>query len=216
MKAFIFDLDGVIVDTAKYHFNAWQRIGHKLGFTLTHSQNESLKGVSRVESLERLVAWAKTSLSEAQKKELLQEKNEDYLQQIDHMGKEEILPGVSDLLSYAQAQKIPIALGSASKNATRILEKLELRSFFDAIVDGNHVTQSKPNPEVFLKGAKLLNHAPKNCIVFEDAAAGIEAAKNAGMTTIGMGGAEEVQTADYTFTQMTEITPNILANILNR
>ncbi len=211
MKAFIFDLDGVIVDTAKYHFIAWKRIGEKVGFTLTHEQNESLKGVSRVESLDRILAWAKVELAREEKERLLIEKNQDYLAQIDDMGQEEILPGVLSLLQYAKENNIPVALGSASKNATAILQKLGITSYFDALVDGNHVTKSKPDPEVFLKGAEILQQDPKNCIVFEDAAAGIQAAKTAGMTTIGMGTAEEVQTADYCFNTMEEITHEFIS-----
>lgn len=211
MKAFIFDLDGVIVDTAKYHFIAWKRIGEKVGFTLTHEQNESLKGVSRVESLDRILGWAKVELSQEEKKQLLLEKNEDYLAQINDMGREEILPGVLDLLQYAKDKSIPVALGSASKNATPILEKLGITPYFNALVDGNHVTKSKPNPEVFLKGAELLQQDPKNCIVFEDAAAGIQAAKAAGMITIGMGGAEEVQSAHHCFDSMEEITHQFIS-----
>ena len=213
MKAFIFDLDGVIVDTAKYHFIAWKRIGEKVGFQLSHEQNESLKGVSRVESLERILGWAEAEISSTEKEALLIEKNEDYLQQIYAMGREEILPGVIELLQFAQENNIPVALGSASKNATRILEKLNITSYFNAIVDGNHVTKSKPDPEVFLKGAALLNQAPKDCIVFEDAAAGIAAAKAAGMTTIGMGGADEVKTADHCFDTMALIKPEFIRSL---
>ena len=213
MKAFIFDLDGVIVDTAKYHFIAWKRIGEKVGFILTHEQNESLKGVSRVESLDRILSWAKVTLSQEEKDLFLLDKNEDYLAQINDMGKEEILPGVLTLLQYAKDNKIPVALGSASKNATPILQKLGITTYFDALVDGNHVSKSKPDPEVFLKGAALLEQDPKNCIVFEDAAAGIQAAKSAGMITIGMGGAEEVQTADHCFDTMEEITHEFISTL---
>ncbi len=213
MKAFIFDLDGVIVDTAKYHFIAWKRIGEKVGFTLTHEQNESLKGVSRVASLDRILDWAKVAISAEEKARLLVEKNEDYLAQINDMGQEEMLPGVLALLKYAQTNKIPVALGSASKNATAILQKLGITAYFDALVDGNHVTQSKPDPEVFLRGAALLEQPAENCIVFEDAAAGIAAAKAAGMTTIGMGGAAEVQTADYCFDTMEEITHEFIISL---
>ena len=213
MKAFIFDLDGVIVDTANYHFIAWKRIGEKLGYHLTHEQNESLKGVSRVESLERILSWAGVDIDTQKKEALLIEKNEDYLNQIDRMGREEILSGVLELLEYAKQNDIPVALGSASKNATRILEKLNITSYFNAIVDGNHVAKSKPDPEVFLKGASLLNQVPEDCIVFEDAAAGIAAAKAAGMTTIGMGGADEVKIADHCFDSMDLITPEFIRSL---
>lgn len=213
MKAFIFDLDGVIVDTANYHFIAWKRIGEKLGYPLTHEQNESLKGVSRVESLECILSWAGVDIDTQKKEALLIEKNEDYLNQIDRMGREEILSGVLELLEYAKQNDIPVALGSASKNATRILEKLNITSYFNAIVDGNHVAKSKPDPEVFLKGASLLNQVPEDCIVFEDAAAGIAAAKAAGMTTIGMGGADEVKIADHCFDSMDLITPEFIRSL---
>ena len=213
MKAFIFDLDGVIVDTANYHFIAWKRIGEKLGYPLTHEQNESLKGVSRVESLERILSWAGVDIDTQKKEALLIEKNEDYLNQIDRMGREEILSGVLELLEYTKQNDIPVALGSASKNATRILEKLNITSYFNAIVDGNHVAKSKPDPEVFLKGASLLNQVPEDCIVFEDAAAGIAAAKAAGMTTIGMGGADEVKIADHCFDSMDLITPEFIRSL---
>ncbi len=213
MKAFIFDLDGVIVDTAKYHFLAWKRIGEKVGFSLTNEQNESLKGISRTESLERILGWAEVRFSKEEKEALLIEKNKDYLQQIEGMGQEEILPGVLDLLDFAQKNKVPVSLGSASKNATRILKKLAIDHLFDAIVDGNSVTASKPNPEVFLKGAELLQQEPNNCIVFEDAAAGIQAAKAAGMISIGMGGTDEVKTADHCFTKMTEVTKEFITTL---
>ena len=213
MKAFIFDLDGVIVDTAKYHFQAWKRIGEKLGFTLSHTQNESLKGVSRIASLDRILSWANTSLTEEEKQQLLVEKNEDYLAQISTMGQDEILPGVLELLTYCQSNSILVALGSASKNGTLILEKLEITSFFNAIVDGNHVSKSKPDPEVFLKGAQALGVAPSDCVVFEDAAAGVDAARAAGMRTVGMGGAKEVAHADFCFHQMTEISIEFIRSL---
>ncbi len=213
MKALIFDLDGVIVDTAKYHFKAWKRTGEKLGFSLSNEQNESLKGISRIESLERILDWAKVSLSQKEKEILLHDKNNDYLAQIDKMDRNEILPGVIDLLTFAKKNNWPVALGSASKNATGILNKLNISTFFNVIVDGNHVTKSKPDPEVFLKGAEGLNVNPKDCIVFEDAAAGIEAAKAAGMIAIGMGGSAEVKIADYCFKYMTEVTPSFFSTL---
>jgi beta-phosphoglucomutase len=212
MKALIFDLDGVIVDTAKYHYIAWKNIAKQVGFELSPMQNQSLKGISRVESLERILKWANVTLSEAEKNDLLHQKNEEYLLLISNMGADEIMPGVVSVLQYAQKENIPVALGSASKNATRILQKLGLSPYFNAIVDGNHVSKSKPDPEVFLRAAHLLKHIPEHCMVFEDAAAGIQAAKTAGMITIGMGGEKEVNTADYTFTSMEEVTAFLISN----
>ena len=149
MKAFIFDLDGVIVDTAKYHFLAWKRTGKKVGFTLTHEQNESLKGVSRIESLDRILSWAKVELFQEEKAQLLHEKNQDYLAQINTIGQDEILPGVLTLLQYAKENNIPVALGSASKNATVILEKLGITSYFNALVDGITLLNQNLIPKSF-------------------------------------------------------------------
>lgn len=213
MKGFLFDLDGVIVDTAKYHYIAWKRVGKQLGFELTLEQNEQLKGVSRIDSLEQIIVWADVQCSAEEKKRLLEEKNKDYLRQIENMGTDEILEGVEDLLRYAREKNIAVALGSASKNGTRILEKLGLTHYFQAIIDGNNVTRSKPDPEVFLKGAEALELDPKDCIVFEDAAAGIAAAKKAGMRTIGMGGSPELATADYCFDSMKNISPSFIENL---
>lgn len=213
MKGFLFDLDGVIVDTAKYHYIAWKRVGEQLDFELTLEQNEQLKGVSRVDSLERIIAWAGAACDAEEKKRLLIEKNEDYLRQIENMGTDEILPGVEELLRYARENKIAVALGSASRNGTRILEKLGLTHYFQAIIDGNNVTRSKPDPEVFLKGAEALGLDQKDCIVFEDAAAGIQAAKKAGMRTIGMGGSPELAAADYCFDSMENIPPSFLETL---
>jgi beta-phosphoglucomutase len=186
-KACLFDLDGVLVDTAIYHFQAWKNLGTKFGYTLTEEQNEQLKGVSRVESLNRILAWANYSATEEEKSTWLIEKNENYLELISNMNPSEILPGVLDFLQEIKTQGYLIALGSASKNAEVILRKTGLISWFDAIIDGNHVQKSKPDPEVFLKGAEALGVSPENCIVFEDASAGIEAAKRAGMKAIGIG-----------------------------
>lgn len=213
MKGFLFDLDGVIVDTAKYHYIAWKRVGEQLGFELTPAQNEQLKGVSRIDSLDRIMGWANVSCSPEEKKRLLIEKNDDYLRQIENMDTDEILDGVEEILQYARENNIAVALGSASKNGTRILEKLGLTHYFQAIIDGNHVTRSKPDPEVFLKGAEALGLAPNDCIVFEDAAAGIAAAQNAGMRTIGMGGSPELAAADYCFDSMKDISPSFIQNL---
>ena len=187
LKACLFDLDGVLVDTAIYHFQAWKNLGKNFDYELSEEQNEELKGVSRVASLDRILTWAKKEASQVEKTAWLIEKNENYLDLISNMNPDEILPGVLAFLQAIKDQGYLIALGSASKNAEIILEKTGLITWFDAIIDGNHVQKSKPDPEVFLKGAEALGVSPEDCIVFEDASAGIEAAKRAGMKSIGIG-----------------------------
>jgi beta-phosphoglucomutase len=186
-KACLFDLDGVLVDTAIYHFQAWKMLGENFNYQLTEEQNEQLKGVSRVESLNRILNWASYLATDEQKEVWLKEKNDNYLQLISNMNPSEILPGVLDFLGQIKAEGYKIALGSASKNAEIILEKTGLMPWFDLIIDGNKVSKSKPDPEVFLKGAEGLGFTPEECIVFEDAQAGVEAAINGGMKVIGIG-----------------------------
>jgi beta-phosphoglucomutase len=213
--AFIFDLDGVIVDTAKYHYAAWKNLANTLGFDFTEAQNEQLKGVSRVKSLEIILKIGKIDLSEDQKKSLLVKKNLEYLAYVNRMTSEEILPGVIDLLNFLDANNIKYALGSASKNAPMILEKVGLINKFTAIVDGNDVTKAKPNPEVFLIGAQKLHMNPDNCVVFEDAIAGIQAANAANMVSIGIGDKKVLEEADYVFKDMSAITTDFLKNLIN-
>ncbi len=195
-KACLFDLDGVLVDTAIYHFQAWKMLGENFNYQLTEEQNEQLKGVSRVESLNRILDWANYSATSEQKEAWLIEKNENYLQLISTMNPAEILPGVLDFLGQIKEQGYKIALGSASKNSEVILTKTGLLPWFDLIIDGNKVTKSKPDPEVFLKGAEGLGFKPEECIVFEDAQAGVEAAKKGGMKAIGIGEADVLSEAD--------------------
>lgn len=216
-KAFIFDLDGVIVDTAKYHFLAWQKVANSLGINFTHEDNELLKGVSRVRSLEIILGLGDNiEITEEKKNELLIKKNEDYLVYIDKMDDSEILPGVMNVLDFLKANKQPIILGSASKNARPILEKVNILHYFDDIVDGNDVTNAKPDPEVFLVGAKKANQSAENSIVFEDSVAGIEAANIAGMTSIGIGEASVLNEAKYNFNNFTEITEDFLNELINK
>jgi len=214
MKSFIFDLDGVIVDTAKYHFLAWRNLANDLGFEFTEHQNELLKGVSRVKSLEILLGIGKVKLPDDKKQTLLIKKNEEYLGYVNKMTADEILPGVNDLLNYLDTNHVKYALGSASKNAPLILEKVGLLSRFTALVDGNDVSKAKPDPEVFLIGAKKLKAKPEDCIVVEDAIAGIEAAKNGGMIAIGIGDAKVLSKADYVFKDVTGLTAEFLKNII--
>jgi len=213
--AFIFDLDGVIVDTAKYHFLAWKNLANSLGFDFTEEQNELLKGVSRVKSLEILLDIGKVSLSDEKKQILLQEKNEEYLEYVEKMTNSEILPGISELLNYLQEKKITFALGSASKNAPMILEKVGLLNKFSAVVDGNDVSKAKPDPEVFLIAAKKLHKNPEDCIVIEDAQAGVQAAINARMTCIGIGDEKVLKEADYVLASTNELTIDFVEKIIS-
>ncbi len=211
---FIFDLDGVIVDTAKYHFLAWKNLANSLGFNFTKEQNELLKGVSRVKSLEILLEIGKVELSEEKKQILLVKKNTEYLGYVNKMTDEEILPGINELLNYLDARGIKYALGSASKNAPLILEKVGLIKRFAALVDGNDVSKVKPDPQVFLIGAQKLHMKPKNCIVVEDAIAGVEAANAAKMISIGIGDAELLSEATYVLKDTNGFTADFLKNLL--
>lgn len=196
VKACIFDLDGVVVDTAKYHFIAWKQLANELGFSFTEEHNELLKGVSRMRSLDILLSIGGFEKTEAEKQVLANEKNERYVAFIQQMTPDEILPGLEQFLQGLKEKGIKIALGSASKNAPMILEQIGLASLFDAIVDGNHVSKAKPDPEVFLKGAEKLCINPSECIVFEDAIAGIEAARAGKMRCVGIGDAQTLGNAD--------------------
>ena len=197
IKACLFDLDGVIVDTARYHFIAWKEMADELGFVFTEKENELLKGVSRLRSLEILLELGKIDKTEAEKLQLAETKNQRYLKYVNQMTEAEILPGVTRLLEDLRCNGILIALGSASKNAPLILERIHLKEKFDAVVDGNSVSNAKPDPEVFLKGASILHVKPNECLVFEDAQAGIDAALNGGMRVIGIGSSENLSYADH-------------------
>lgn len=214
-KAFIFDLDGVIVDTAKYHYLAWEKIASELGIEFTHEHNELLKGVSRVRSLDIILGLGEVDASQTQKDEWLIQKNEDYLCYLVDMDQSEILPGVMTVLEFLKANQQPIALGSASKNARPILEKTGILSYFDAIVDGNDVSNAKPDPEVFLQAAQKLGISNENSIVFEDSVAGIQAANIASMTSIGIGEASILNEAKFNFQDFTYIDEAFLNSLIN-
>ena len=215
-KGFIFDLDGVIVDTAKYHFLAWKKLANSIGIDFTEVQNEQLKGVSRVKSLEKILAWADKTISEDQFMELMARKNNDYLSYIAKMNESEILPEVVNTLDYLIENKQPIALGSASKNAREILKKVNLFDKFNAIVDGNDVTEAKPNPEVFLMAANKLGTEPENCIVFEDSVAGVQAANSAKMISIGIGQQQVLYEANNVFTDFREMGIAYIKELINK
>ena len=213
-KAFIFDLDGVIVDTAKYHFLAWQKLANQLGINFTHEHNEELKGVSRVRSLDLILALGNITASQEDKNKWLIQKNEDYLSYLVDMDEREILPGVVKVLEYLKNNNQAIALGSASKNARPILEKTNIMHFFDAIVDGNDVSNAKPDPEVFLQAARKLGIINENAIVFEDSVAGIQAANSAKMISIGIGDSSVLYEAKYNFKDFTFIDETFLAQLI--
>lgn len=211
---FIFDLDGVIVDTAKYHYLAWKKLADELGIAFTEEDNELFKGVSRKRCLEILLEMGNVNASQEQIDAWLFEKNEDYLSYIDKMDESEILPDVTKVLNYLKEKQIPMALGSASKNARPILEKVNLLSYFDTLVDGNRVEKAKPDPEVFLIAAENLDMRPENCVVFEDALAGIEASNEAGMISVGIGEPDVLTEAKYNFTDFTEIDFEFLDGLI--
>jgi beta-phosphoglucomutase len=196
IEACIFDLDGVIVDTAKYHFIAWRALAEELGFTFTQEDNERLKGVSRMQSLEILLEIGGKKFPDVEKLEMAQRKNTLYVSYIEKMTPDEILPGVREFLEELKSKGIKMALGSASKNSPMILEQVQLLGMFDAVVDGNSISEAKPNPEVFLKGAERLGVKPPYCVVFEDAIAGVEAARNAQMRCVGIGEPQTLHMAD--------------------
>jgi beta-phosphoglucomutase len=206
IKACIFDLDGVIVDTAVYHYKAWKRLANELGFDFTEEDNEKLKGVSRVRSLDLILQWGGVTKTEAEKEELAARKNDWYVEMINHMTPAEILPGAKEFLEKCRAAGIKTALGSASKNSMTILDKINMTGFFDAVIDGNKVTKPKPDPEVFLKGAEALNVAPADCVVFEDAIAGVEAAKNGGMKVVGIGSPTVLTQANLVVSGLNEMS----------
>ncbi len=204
----IFDLDGVIVDTAKFHFMAWQKIAEELGFKFMVEDNERLKGVSRMRSLEILLEIGGLTRSEDEKNAIAKKKNELYLEMLVDLSPEDTLVGVKDFILFLRRSGIKTALGSASKNAAYILRKLDILRLFDEIVDGTMTSEGKPNPEVFLLGAKLLNLDPKACVVFEDAPAGIEAANRCGMYSVGIGDVnslKEAQTVIADFSKWMEL-----------
>lgn len=211
---FLFDLDGVIVDTAKYHYLAWKDLAQELGIPFTQQDNELLKGVSRMRSFEIILELGKRTMTEAEKLHYCTRKNEVYLSYIDLLRPEEILPGAKEFLLAARSAGIGVALGSASKNAPRILDKLELTELFDVIVDGTVVSAAKPDPEVFLKGAEGLGLPAGSCIVFEDSAAGIEAAHAGSMKAVGVGNRSDLPEADTWITGFAGLTPDALLNML--
>jgi beta-phosphoglucomutase len=206
VKALIFDLDGVIVTTEHNHFIAWKRTAESLGIPFEEEHNELLKGVSRVDSLKKILELGAKTISTEEFDALLISKNEFYVDSIQDLNQTDLLPGVLSLLQEATSKGIKLGIGSSSKNANFILKLLKIDHFFDVVIDGNGVDHPKPHPEVFLNGAKALGLAPAECIVFEDAASGITAAKAGGFIAIAVGNPNIAEMADTYFNDLTEFS----------
>ncbi len=211
VEAFVFDLDGVLTDTAELHYLAWKELADELGITFTRVQNEALRGVSRRESLERLLQGRPVSDDQAQ--ELMDRKNRRYQEMLERLTPSNVLPGVSALLDELRAQGVRVVVASASRNARRILELVQLESHIDALVDGGSVARTKPAPDLFLHAAATVGASPERCVVVEDAAAGIAAGRAAGMWTVGLGPYERVGLADLVYPSLADVQ---LARLLER
>jgi beta-phosphoglucomutase len=206
-KGALFDLDGVLVDTAKYHYLAWKWLAAQWGFEFTEADNERLKGVSRMRSLEIVLEIGGVELTEEEKRSRAEQKNERYLEYIRQMDESELLPGAKEYLLLLKERGVRIALGSASKNAAFILSKVGIADLFDAVIDGTKVSMAKPDPEVFIAGCRELGLQPEECIVFEDAEAGVEAAIAAGMYVIGIGKPAILAAANRVIGGLNELLP---------
>lgn len=206
IKGFIFDLDGVITDTAASHYKAWKKLSDDMGWAFDHEVNDKLRGISRMDSIQVILDHNNTSLDENKSAELAAKKNDIYVASLETMTPEDYLPGAKELLTHLRTEGFSVALGSASKNAIKVLEQLNASGYFDVIGDGNSVSKSKPEPDIFLYGAEKLNLQPEECIVFEDAESGIDAAKAGGFYSVGIGPKERVGHADLRFDSMAEAT----------
>ena len=211
---FIFDLDGVITDTAKFHYQAWKALADSLGISIDETFNETLKGISRMDSLDRILAHghSENAFTPAEKEALAQQKNDHYVQLLEHLTTEDVLPGVVPLLQQAQARHIPCAVASASKNAPLILEKLGVRAYFATIVDPDSLSKGKPDPEIFLAAADSIGVLPQNAIGFEDAQSGIDGLKAAGIYAVGLSASQPLIGADMQVSEMTELSVDALLN----
>lgn len=204
IQGWIFDLDGVLTDTAEYHYQAWQRLADSLGLPFDRGRNEALRGVSRRRSLELLLAGR--VYPEAQMLALMERKNRDYQALLTQVTPEDLLPGVRDLLAALRAAGMAVAVGSASKNAREVVQRLQIDAYLDGLADGYSVVRPKPAPDLFVYAAGLLRTCVHECVVFEDATAGVEAAKTAGMYTVGLGPVERVGQADVVWPDLAQVT----------
>jgi len=208
LDAFIFDLDGVITDTAEYHFLAWQALANDIDITFSREDNEQLKGISRMESLEIIleIGGRTADFSEAEKEVLAAKKNEHYLTLIQKISPDDILPGMKEFIATIKEKGLKIGLASASKNAFTVMEALGLKDDFDVIVDAKTIINGKPHPEVFLTAAKLLGVNAKDCIGVEDAVAGVEAIKSAEMFAVAIGPKESFAKADIVYAKTEDVS----------
>lgn len=213
IKACIFDLDGVIVDTAKYHFLAWKKLADELNINFTKEDNEKLKGVSRMKSLDIILDLGKLQFDAETKNKLAEKKNKWYLEYIHKLDKSEVLPGVEKFLTDLRQRGIKIALGSASKNARLILKNIQMENYFDAIIDGTKITKAKPDPEVFLASAEELHIKPEECVVFEDAEAGVQAALRGGMKAVGIGSEKILHEANRVIPGFSGVSTDFIKNL---
>lgn len=212
-KACIFDLDGVIVDTVPAHYVAWKAMADELNIPFTEVDNEHLKGLSRNESMRKILEIGNMTKSEDEILHYTTKKNNIYVDIISKMTPQDILPGVLDFIQLLKNNDVAIAIGSSSKNTPTILKAVGLDTIFDAVVDGNQVTHSKPDPEVFLKGATKLGVSPEECVVLEDAISGVEAAKRGGMKCVGVGEPSVLKAADVVVPDLTKLNLEILRNL---
>jgi beta-phosphoglucomutase len=203
LKAVLFDLDGVIVDTAKYHYIAWKALAEQLGIYFDEEINERLKGVSRMASLDIILERSDRNYSEAEKEALATAKNDQYVAMVKKISPAEILPGVVDFLKELKTAGINSAVCSASKSAGMIIDLLDLNEFFDAVLGGADVTKPKPDPEIFTLARDRFGLTSDECLVVEDAFAGVEAAKIAGMKALGVGDEKNLTNADVVYRDMT-------------
>ncbi len=213
IKACIFDMDGVLVSTEVYHFKAWQRLAQTVGIEIDEVFNENLKGVSRAVCIDLILEHGGIHKSQAEKDELATQKNVWFLEYIQHISPRDVFPGVLSFIQNLRAQGYSLAIGSASKNAPLLLQKMEIAHYFDAVIDGNKITEAKPNPEVFLRAAQELHVESKACVVFEDALSGVQAAKSAGMYCIGVGSPLHLTLADECITSFTEMSVDRIRSI---
>lgn len=210
-KAVIFDLDGVICHTDKYHYEAWKTIADALGIYFDKEINNRLRGVSRMESLDIVLERYKGYMGQEEREVYAEKKNEIYKEQLKNMSRKDLSPEVQSTLELLQKAGLKLAIGSSSKNAKFILEQLGLSGFFDGISDGNMIANSKPDPEVFLKAAEIIGEKPKDCIVVEDARAGIEAALRANMDCAAIGDAASSGSADFRLKKFSDLLNIVIA-----